>query len=405
MKDKKRKTKKKNKKTLAHDKFVNVIKAVCIILVVLVLLFVAADRFGNITFSSVGDYFGTLVSGAKSGEGYPYYFESSSAESVKKINSDLFVLTDSTTFVLDSTAKKFGETQHSYSQPLVLTSNGRAVMCDVGGTSYCVFSKTKKLYDSNADQKIITASIGKDGSVAIATRGDNSMSELTVYNKNRKEVFKWECAKENIIAVDVSDNGNKAVVSVVGAENGELYYKVIIFDFRYSEKISEYSFGSKSVSAVNFIGSNKILVTGKEVFSVIGKKDKYDEDLSLNTLSRVYTSDNNITVAVFSKYGSSTSKIIKVYSATAKELFTVELDSGVRSVSCDSGYVSVLTDRQLLNYTVRGKQVGTYNISSDGVSCFSDGGNTYVLTTSSVVAYKTVGSNLSNAEETTLLQE
>ena len=37
-----------------------------------------------------------------------------------------------------------------------------------------------------------------------------------------------------IIAVAVSDNGKRAAVIAVGAENGELYCKVHIFDFSYS---------------------------------------------------------------------------------------------------------------------------------------------------------------------------
>ena len=398
-----KKQKKPNKKSpkkaeKSRDGFVKIAKAVCIILVVLMLLFVAADRFGNITFSSVGDYFSGVISGAKSGEGYPYYFESSTAENVEKINSDLLVLTDDSTFVLDATAKKLSELQHSYSVPLISSRNGRAVMFDVGGYSYRVQSKTKVLYEGTSEHKIITAAIGKDGSVALATRGDNSMSELTVYNKNQKEVFKWECAKEAIVAVDISDNGKRAAVSVLGAENGELYSKVIIFDFRYSEQISEYSYGSQTVSDVEFISSNKVLATGEEVFSIIDKTSKQDEDLSLNKLSRVYTADNNMTVAVFSKYGSSSSKIIKAYSASGKLLFTADVNSNVRSVSCDGSYISVLTDRQLISFNKKGKTVGTHDVTSDGISCFTDGNNTYVLTTSAINCYKTVGEDTSETQ-------
>lgn len=398
-KEQKKKQKKPNKKAVKkQENFIKAAKAVCIILVVLILLFVAADRFGNITFSSVGDYFSGVISGAKSGDGYPYYFESSTAQNVEKMNSDLIVLTDDSTFVLDATAKKLSELQHSYSVPLISSRNGRAVMFDVGGYSYRVQSKTKILYEGTSEHKIITAAIGKDGSVALATRGDSSMSELTVYNKNQKEVFKWECAKEAIVAVDISDNGKRAAVSVLGAENGELYSKVIIFDFRYSEQISEYSYGSQTVSDVEFISSNNVLATGEEVFSIIDKTSKQDEDLSLNKLSRVYTADNNTTVAVFSKYGSSSSKIIKVYSASGKLLFTADVNSNVRSVSCDGSYISVLTDRQLISFNKKGKTVGTHDVASDGISCFTDGNNTYVLTTSAINCYKTVGEDVSETQ-------
>lgn len=38
------------------------------------------------------------------------------------------------------------------------------------------------------------------------------------------------------------------------------------------------------------------------------KTDKQDEDLSLNSLSRISVSDNNVVAAVLSKYGSSSAK-------------------------------------------------------------------------------------------------
>ncbi len=394
----KSKKKKSGKKPSRQENVIRAAKALSAVLVILVLLFVAADRFGNITFSSVGDYFSAAVSGAKQGDGYPYYFESAAPESIVKINSDLLVLTDGSTFVLDSTARKLSSFQHTYSVPVIDSQNGRAVMFDVGGNSYRVQSKTKILYEETTQQKILTAAIGSDGSVLVATRGSDCVSELTVKNKSQKEIFKWSCAKESIVAADISDNGKYAAVSLIGAENGELYSKVKIFDFDYSQPVSEYDFGSGIVSSVEFLSGGNVLVSGETVMSFINtKSERTDIDLSLNTLSRIYTSENNLTAAVFSKYGSSSSKILRVYSKSGKELFSTEINSAVRDVSCEGRYISVLTDKQLLNFNKSGKQIGSAEVTSDGISCFTDGNNTYVLTTSAVNSYKTVGENATEA--------
>ncbi len=395
--------KKKTEKQLSRqENIIRIAKALSIVLVILVLLFAAADKFGNITFSSVGDYFSAAVSGVKQGDGYPYYFESTTPENIVKINSDLLVLTDDSTFVLDSTARKLSSFQHTYSVPVIDSQNGRFVMFDVGGNSYRVQSKTKVLYEETTGQKILTAAIGKDGSVLVATRGNGSVSELTVKNKNQKEVFKWSCAKESIISADISDNGKYAVVSLVGAENGELYSKVKIFDFDYSQPVSEYEFGSGIVSCVEFLSGSNVLASGENVMSFINtKSERTDIDLSLNTLSSIYTSENDLTAAVFSKYGSSSSKILRVYNKNGKELFSTEINSAVRSVSCEGHYISVLTDKQLLNYNKSGKQIGSAEVTSDGISCFTDGNNTYVLTTSAVKCYKTVGENEAETETET----
>lgn len=390
-KTQKKKASKKNKvkKMLSSQEgIIRVVKAVSVVLIILILLFIAADRFGNITFSSVGDYFSAMVSGAKQGDGYPYKFESVTPKSVKQINSDLLVMTGDSTFVLDSTARKLSALQHTYSAPVINTKNARAIMFDVGGYSYRVQSKTKVLYEGSSTSKILTAAIGKDGTVALATRGEGSSSELIVYNKNQKEVFRWACAKDNIIAADVSDNGKCIAVSVVGAENGELYSRVLMFDFDYSEPIAEFNYGSRIVSRVEFLSGDTLLVSGENIFCFItNKKEQTEIDVSLNTLSGVYTAENNMTVASFSKYGSSSSKIIRAYSRQGKELFTCEIESAVRSVSCSGSYISVLTDTQLLTYSKSGKLIGENDVTGDSVRCYTDGNRTYVLTTSGIDQY------------------
>ena len=180
----------------------------------------------------------------------------------------MFVLGDDATFVLDNTARKLGYTQHAFSNPVAYSAGGRVLLLDVGETSLRVLSKTKVLYEENFPHKLLTGAIGKDGTVAIASRGASSQSMLTVYNKNHKEVFVWNCAAENIIAVAVSDNGKRAAVSAVGAENGELYCKVHIFDFSYSEPIASFTYAD-TVSGVQFLSGNRLLVYGKNVFILV----------------------------------------------------------------------------------------------------------------------------------------
>ncbi|EKC58283.1 hypothetical protein LEA_13938, partial [human gut metagenome] len=335
------------KKGKGQEHIVKLIKSVSTVLVILILLFIMADKFGNITFSSVGDYISSAVSGTKRGDGYPYLFDSLQVKDVKAIGSDLILINDSSTVVLDSTARKVSEIQHTYSSPLCYGNSGRVLLADIGGNTFKIMSKTKTLYEGTTDKKIISAAIGKNGTAAIATRGTNSQSDLTVYNKNQRVIFSWKCAKENIVAIDISDNGKLAAVSVVGAENGELYSRVLIFDFSYEEAVSEFDFGSDIISGVNFLKGDTLLITGENVFSIVkNKTDKQDEDLSLNSLSRISVSDNNVVAAVLSKYGSSSAKILNVYNRNGEKLFTVDITSAVKSVSCDNQRVSVLTDSE-----------------------------------------------------------
>lgn len=396
----KKKAAKRRKNRTAQARTMSVLKAICMIAVLLILLVIAAYRFGNITFSSVGDYFSTLISDAKDGDGYPYYFENTSVESVQSIGSDLFVLGDDATFVLDGTARKLGYTQHTFSTPVAHSVGGRVLLLDVGENAFRVQSKTKVLYEETFRHKLLTGAIGKDGTVAIASRGESSQSMLTVYNKNRKEVFVWNCAAENIVAAAVSDNGKRAAVSVVGAANGELYSKVHIFDFAYAEPIASFEFDT-AVAGVCFLTGNRLLLYGKNVFTVVNDTEKEsEEDLSLNTLSNLYADDRHFTAAVLSKYGSSASKIIKAYDRKGNLLFETELSEGVKGISCDNTYVSVLTDSYLYTYNRKGEIVGKSAVEADCLKPITDGKYTYVYAMSGIQCYKSTAFSDETPEKT-----
>lgn len=149
------------KKNKGQEHIVKLIKSVSTVLVILILLFIMADKFGNITFSSVGDYISSAVSGTKRGDGYPYLFDSLQVKDVKAIGSDLILINDSSTVVLDSTARKVSEIQHTYSSPLCYGNSGRVLLADIGGNAFKIMSKTKTLYEGTTDKKIISAAIGK----------------------------------------------------------------------------------------------------------------------------------------------------------------------------------------------------------------------------------------------------
>lgn len=363
-----------------HAHTLSVLKAICVITVLLVLLMIAAYRFGNITFSSVGDYFSTMISNTKRGDGYPYYFENTKVKAVLPIGSDLFAVGEDATFVLDRTARKLGNTPHTFSAPVAYSSGGRVLLLDVGENAYRVMSKTKILYEGVSPQKLLTGAIGKDGTIALAMRGADSQSALTVLDKNQKAIFSWSCASENIVAAAVSDNGKRIAVAAIGAENGELYTKVHLFDIRKSEPVLSKVY-SETISGLEFLAGNRLLVYGKNRFTMF-ENDKIcmDEELSLNTLSRFFACDRNTAVAVLSKYGSAASKIIRAYNRAGELQFEIELEESVKGVSCDSLYVSVLTDRFLYTYNYRGEQVGKSAVNADCMYPITDGKRTYIYT-------------------------
>lgn len=400
---KKRTTKKTNFKKSMNIKLKNLtisvknaktLKLLAIILVALLLVIIAAAQFGGVTFSTVGDYFATALSSIGAGDGYPYDVNSVEINDAGITNSDLVLVYDSTVKVLNSTAKEFSDIPHNYDYPVISTNSGRILLFDEGAKKFRVQSKTRVLYEMETEHIILTGAMGKDGTVALATRADNAESMLTVYNGNQDETFVWKCAKEHIVSCDVSDNGKNYVVSVLGVQNGSVYSKVHIFNKNKTEPTATFEYIDSAVSNVQFLSNETVMVMGNNVCEIInGDEVKEKIDVSVNTTFKLYISDNNTAILVLSKYSSTTQKIIKVYNKSGKELFTKEIDGLVKSVSTDGKYVAVLTDNEAQIFNMKGEMCGSAEVTADAGKILVSSRNTYVYTSDKIELYSSVGDN------------
>ncbi|NCC86633.1 MAG: hypothetical protein EOM05_02030, partial [Clostridia bacterium] len=101
-----------------------IVRTVAIVFVVLLLLFVATETFEIGTLSSMSDSFKSVVASFSNGEGYPYRISSSSVKDINMMSTNLFLLTDTSTVSLDSTAKEVLKVNHTYATPAMSIQNG-----------------------------------------------------------------------------------------------------------------------------------------------------------------------------------------------------------------------------------------------------------------------------------------
>ena len=369
------------------------LKLVAIIVVVLLLIMLAAAQFGGVTFSTISDSVRTFFAGLGSGDGYPYQISGMVIGDATVTNSDLVLMYDDSVKVLDTTAKELSSIAHKYDHPVMQSNSGRVLLYDEGGNKFKVQSKTRTLYEKETKYMILTGSLGKDGSVAIATRAEDAQSMLTVYNSKEKEIFVWKCAKENIISCDVSDNGKLIAVSVLGVENGSVYSKVYIFDKKKDSPKASFTYQDSAVSSIRFLSNETLFVLGNNICSVIKDGKEEQVNVSVNTPYMIHISDNNTAVLVLSKYSSTTQKLVNVYDKSGRELFSNEIDGLVKSVSTDGKYVGVLTDNNVQIYNMKGERVGSASVNTDAEKVIVSGRNTYVYSADKIEKFSSVGEN------------
>lgn len=391
--------KRQKKKMTLSLKNAKTLKVFAVVFVILLLVVIGAAQFGGVTFATIGDSIRTSLAGVGSGEGYPYRMNGVEIVDAGMTNSDLVLVYDDSVKVLDSTAKELSNITHKYNHPVMSSNSGRVLLYDEGGKSFRVQSKTRVLYEKQLEHIIYTGAMGKDGTVALATSASGAESMLTIYDNDKDEVFVWKCAKEHIISCDVSDNGRLFAVSVMGVDNGSIYSKVYIFNKNKTEAQATFEYKDSSVSSVQFLSNETLFVLGNNVCQIIkGDEVKEKIDVSINTPSRLYISDNNTAILVLSKYSSTTQKIIKVYNKSGVELFTQEIDGLVKSVSTDGKYIAVLTDDNVQVFNHKGNAVGSADVNTDAEEVIVSSRNTYVYSLDKIERYSSVGDNTEDKE-------
>ena len=361
-----------------------------IVFVVLLLLFVATETFGIGTLSSMSDSFKSVVASLSNGEGYPYRISSSAVKDIDMISTNLFLLTDTSTVSLDSTAKEVVKANHTYATPAMSIQNGRAIVYDRGGHRYMVQSRTEKLFEGETEDKILTCDIGKSGSIAVATLADDASGMITVYSSSfSKEIFKWACYSEHIVDIALSDNGKYMAVAVIGAKDGEVFSKAYVFDFNYSKAVAVFNYPGTSMFDIEFSGKDTVVVMGDNLKSVIKNKTDIQDNIEFGTskLMHYSMSENGISAILLSEYGSANMNILKVYDRNGKELFSKKFEITVKDIYCNVNSICVLMDNKVVMYDISGNEKEKIDSKNDSITILSYGKDIYIYAVGEIRQY------------------
>lgn len=365
------------KKLEFTEKQTRIARIVALALVVLMLLIIALARFGGLSTSSLRDSWNNFFSSVGRGGGYPYQLNSSSVKKVDVLNGDIYILYDNKTVTLDGSAKVIRSFDHSYATPAVTFSTDRALVYDRGGNRYRVENRTETLYSGKTDsgEDLITAAVGSKGNIALGTLSDSATSRLTVWNSNYQEQqFVWNCADYTITSVALSANGKYVAASVMGAEDGETYSKIYVFDFDYSDPVSETEYPGTAILSVNFSSNDTVVGVGDNLITFLKDlKKPTNTAYGTSTLSAFTYSPNGRTILVLSKYGSSNQQLLQCYTASGRTSFEELYDEHIKTVYASESRISVLTADYADLYGLKGHRRRAREVGPNALLAFTNG--------------------------------
>lgn len=367
--------------------------AVFAVVLVLLIVFTAAQKLGNVTVNTMTESVKSYFMGMGSGEGYPYEIDADSVRNISADNSNLMILLNDKTAMLNSTAKEIMPKKHSYKNPAMKTNANRVIVYDLDSENFRVQNNSEIKGEFKADGRIMAAAIGRSGNYAVGTYGNDVQSVLTVYGANNKKIFIWNFKSERIADIALADNGKYAAVATLFSKGGKISSKLYVFNFKSDKYVSCFDYDSTVLVSVDYSKDTDVVAVGDNIRTYIsnGKTKKDDMNFGADKLHNYCMADDGISAMVRSKYGSSSLSSLCVFKNN-KERFSVDFDKEVKWVSVDGKYTAVLFENEVRTYNRRGKQVGSISFAGDPLRVEVDGSKVYVLTSVNLQCYDVKGS-------------
>ena len=374
-------------KKLARKIF-DFIKIPLVILAVVAAAFLSARMLGNVAVSNATDTLRLVGEMFHKGGGYPYSADISRLKKIVPIGSSPLLVYEDSSVVLGSSANEILSLKLGSADSKVISKNGRALIYSNSSNDIVLQSRTEELGTVKEDGAVVAASLAKNGYFATSHSTEANQSVLTVYNNHFKKVFQWNCSQERISDISLSSNGKKLAITAVGAENAEIYTRIIVFNINSTEVIADVKYPGTLFLKVAFTSSNKIIAAGDNRTVVITSKGEAVDEIVYpeDSILAVCTDDNGNTVVFYEEFGGAKTGMVR-FSSTGKKTCSETLDGIPDCVTAYGGKIATVNSDEITVYSSSGKITRTFETQGLPSEIFCCSGEIYTVEGGTVYKY------------------
>ncbi len=153
-------------------------------------------------------------------------------------NSSVFAAFDKGLAIATTTSVRYatvdgrsGFSQNAvFSSPAISVSEKYLLVYDRLGNSLMLFDDDGLVSSSEADGKIISASVSNSGVCAVISEADGYISLLSVYDRSFSPVYKWYNSEYYCISAAYHDESAVCGATVVFEQDGDLFGRILLFN-------------------------------------------------------------------------------------------------------------------------------------------------------------------------------
>lgn len=339
--------------------------AVSFLAAVAIILLIAYSVF--ILFHPIGvvEYINSAYKKIGSGKGYPISFIGEEIVAVDNDTSAFYVLNQTELHCYNTNGKIASKVQHGLANPILRTSDTRALVYGQGEKLLKVYNFENTLANIQLETAILAADISDNGNFAVATYADSYDSVVKVFNKKNELIFEWYSATGIVNNVTLTENGNKILVSTFTADNGIISSKIHVLNFKSADAEHVFSFNDDIFYDVVNISHNKFYVIFENRLELIDIKKGTTTQQTIEYSNKIVDSNRN-KVAVLSSLSANLDKnIITVLGTKGETISSFSADYIVSDFVLSGSSVFILSNSEILRTDFSGNILSRSEVSFD----------------------------------------
>lgn len=279
--------------------------------------------------------------------------------------------------VLDTGGNEALRNPFRMSRPALSSNGGQAIAFDIGGTSICVFDKTRVIASIETDSAIISASINEKGYFCVCTQGTGGFKGIaTVYSGKGIVIFSASLSSGYILSAMLSpDSRSLAILNL--ADDGSR----ITFYHDLTSEVSDGVFNLPGGLIIDiwYLSENELIAVSTESLFTV---DRDGEGRKLFDFSgrrlHAYTLNGDFLVLHLLDYGVGYRGQLITLDTNGQLIGELYTDHEFISMSSGDGYLAVLRNDGLSFFSVDLQELSPSDesVSAAGASrilAFGDG--------------------------------
>lgn len=291
---------------------------------------------------------------------FPISIEGGASYSLLPLDSSIAIADDSHFFVYNEDGSMIYSAQHTFSRPIMTAFNKKALLYDLGGKSFGLYSKYKNVYSKSTEEPILLARLGNNDIAAVVTKSEKYPSALMVYDSAGKNIFNYRSVSR-IIDVTFNSDSSGCYITTIGTNGGFIVSRILYYRF---DKVDFDDKGNPVpvwqtddlqtlALSVRLFGENNIIMFGDTMCAYYDESGNFTDSYEYKRQLVDYSSEAGIAALLF-----------KNDERRSSELVTIDCTEGTISEK-NLGY-------EVLNVQVSGNTV--YMQSREGIESCTAGG-------------------------------